>query len=115
MSKKLKLIRDYNSSPLWWDDGKEIGDFPLDSLPISEKLKNDLFSWQKLSDDYFAIMNAIPGGGWSYHTEEEFEIARKQLNIDKFPSDQEQKEEAVRLCAELNKELGGQGFEIRIP
>jgi len=113
--KKIKLMRDYNTSPLWIAGGEwmgRVGPIDLEELPLSDTLKNKLKIWQKWKDDYYRIMEIIPGGGWSYHTKEEFESARKQLGIPQFPGDTEDETEGKRLLLELRKELPADEYEI---
>jgi hypothetical protein len=43
---RIKLMPDYDCSPLWWDNepGK-IGNIPPDELGLSEELAGDLWTW----------------------------------------------------------------------
>jgi hypothetical protein len=119
MVKQLKLMRDYYTSPLWKTGGAEVwgslddslGDVNLDELPISDALKSRLLQWQSLADNYARIMDAVPGGGWSRYTDEEFEAARQSLGLPLFDSKAEELE-GLAIWQELCKELQNQDYEV---
>jgi hypothetical protein len=83
------------------------------SLPISRELQARISAWQKVVDDYYLVMEAIPGGGWSYHTDEEFEAARRALNIT-FPDLRSDRLEGVALWHALQRELSGKGYKVSL-
>ncbi len=49
MSKKIKLMADYQCYPLW--DMEEIGNIDPNKLPISIVLKRQLNTWAECYDD----------------------------------------------------------------
>ena len=119
MKKQIKLQTEYSITiPLWYGDGWEGKVGPIesnqvdfDSLGLSEILLEQLRNLQKPTNDYFRIMEAIPGGGWSHHTEEEFEKARLVLEIPPFLSTVELGQKKEEVLKRLRKELPD-GFEI---
>lgn len=42
---RIKLMADYQCFPLWGADEENLGNISPHSLPISEKLKEDLIEW----------------------------------------------------------------------
>lgn len=105
----LKLQREYNAGPIW-DDQNNLVD--VDTLPISNELKKRIHIWQEVYDKYFQIMEIIPGGGWSHHTEEEFEKARKSLGFEHLPSDEDDKKESELIHRDLISELSNKEYTV---
>ncbi len=114
--RRLSIHRDWQCSPLWLADsadGSAADNIDPASLPISLELQGRIAAWQNVVDDYYEVMEAIPGGGWSYHTDEEFETARASLNIS-FPDLRSDQIEGTALWHALQGELAGQGFEVSL-
>jgi hypothetical protein len=53
MSKKIKLMADYHSYPLW--DMEEVGNIDPNELPLSTVLKKHLQSWAECYDETLVI------------------------------------------------------------
>jgi hypothetical protein len=45
--KEIKVMADYHCHPLWDDSPHTYGDIDPNALPISLKLKGDLYEWAK--------------------------------------------------------------------
>jgi len=58
------------------------------------------------------VIEKIPGGGWSHHTQEEFEVARKALHLSGFPSVEDQEKQGIQLWIALRDELKDKGYEV---
>ena len=114
--KGITVKNDYGAeSPLWragdgWNG--TTGPIPLDELPLSNELKQKLQAIQTRTDNYFKVMEKIPGGGWSHHTNEEFEKARLELGLSQFPDAAIIDVEKSDILAVLRKELPVNEFDI---
>ena len=60
--KKIKLMADYQSYPLWGTTLEEFGDIPPDSLPISLSLKSSLEEWAERYNDTMNIDDPASSG-----------------------------------------------------
>lgn len=121
MTKKVKLMPEYSLTiPLWYGDGWnksgpiETNQADLESLKLSAPTITLLKELQKPVNDYFKIMEEIPGGGWGGHSVADYELARLKLNIPEAPNVEKQKETYHLLINKLGTELKDNGFELDI-
>jgi hypothetical protein len=73
--KKIKLMADYNSWPLWYDDPDDqynMGPFDPNSWPISESLCGELEAWQNKFNATIDMSNPSDAGFNSVKELEEF-------------------------------------------
>jgi hypothetical protein len=91
--KKIKLMTDYFSWPLWHVGDGQAGDIDLNTLPISEGLIKRLSDWQ---DTYDAILNMDDPASSGFNSPEE-EMLFEQ--------------EGKRLLKDLQEELG-ENYEV---
>jgi hypothetical protein len=87
--KKIKLMADYNSWPLWYDDLNDeynVGSFDPNSWPISSSLSLDLEEWQKKFNSTIDMDNPSDAGFNSYQELECFieegRSLKKRLEIE---------------------------------
>ena len=86
MPVSLKLMPDYQASPLW---DRETGrNLQLDALPIAAGLKRDLASWAEKFDDTLNVGDPVNSGFRSQEALRAFE------------------EEGIRLWRRIRAELG---------
>ena len=50
MAKRIKLMAEYSSPPLWWDEPEHVGPIDPTKLPISADLLERLMKWAELYD-----------------------------------------------------------------
>lgn len=93
--KTIKLMADYECSPLWHACGEEVGDIDLNDLPISTSLKNQLWSW---ADVYDRTLN------WDDPATSGFKNADE---VEAFTAD------GIKLADQLRVELGAD-FSVRV-
>lgn len=54
---KIKLMAEYFCHPLWHDDGINMGDIDPNDLPISEKLKKQIYHWAEWYNNILNLDN----------------------------------------------------------
>lgn len=61
-------MTDYGCYPLWFNDNKQIGNINPETLPISDKLKKNLYEW---ADEYDKILNQDNPASSDFPTKED--------------------------------------------
>lgn len=87
MAVKIKLMADYECSPLWWADVDKVGDINLDAMPLS---KETIASLEKWADIYNAKLNREDPASSGFSTPE------AEVSFEK---------EGISLWKQLQKEL----------
>jgi hypothetical protein len=77
MKKKIKLMPDYNCSPLW-DMAKGV-EINIDKLPLSSQTKKRLNKWSETYNQILNLEDPISSGFKSENDEKDFEIEGKNL------------------------------------
>jgi hypothetical protein len=108
--KQVRFLDDYGSEVLWatglgWPPGENWGEVSVEDFNFSEDLQKAIKNFQQISLNYWAIMEKIPGGGWSIHSEKEFETARLALGLPEYPSDEMKKSIQEELIKRIKLEL----------
>jgi len=70
--KKLKLMADYQCSPLWKACDNEVGNVDPRTLPISEELSHDLEEWALMYDSTLNMDDPSNSGFDSVESENAF-------------------------------------------
>jgi hypothetical protein len=91
--RKIKLMADYFCFPLWEVSTEVFGDIDPNTLPISEKLQNQLMQWAAVYD---GILNMEDPASTDFKSEDD----RRAFE-----------EEGYRLAQALQTELG-ENFEV---
>jgi hypothetical protein len=60
--KEIKVMADYHCHPLWDDSPHTYGDIDPNALPISSKLKGDLYEWAKIFDQTLNLDDPASSG-----------------------------------------------------
>ncbi len=93
--KKIKLMADYGSFPLWSVSGEEIGDIDPNDLPLSLDLKQLLADWARAFDQTL---------NHDYPPDSGFKSEADEVDF---------KQQATRLAEQLRQELGPE-FEVTV-
>lgn len=95
--KKLKLMADYQSYPLWLTVPDGVANINPDTLPISEELKAEIGAWTTDYDETLNISNPA-ASGFGSEAEKRLFIARGE-----------------RLANDLAGELSGHYSVVYVP
>lgn len=83
----IKIMPDYQCSPLWYIGRGTVENVPPDKLPLSDSLKSTILDWQKVYDDTLNFSNPAASG---------FKTSFEEIIFDK---------EGLKIWEQMIKEL----------